>query len=53
MIFKRFYRGKNTENTEGAGIGLYLARSIIMDQGGYIKVISKEKTQFSIFCSSI
>lgn len=49
MIFKRFYRGRNTDQIEGAGIGLYLARSIIMDQGGYIKVTSKEKTQFSVF----
>lgn len=37
-IFKRFYRGSNVKNTikEGAGVGLYLARSIIEKQGGTI-----------------
>lgn len=37
-IFKRFYRGSNAKETvkEGAGVGLYLARSIIEQQGGTI-----------------
>ena len=37
-IFKRFYRGSNVKNIvkEGAGVGLYLARSIIEKQGGTI-----------------
>ena len=37
-IFKRFYRGSNTKDLvkEGAGVGLYLARSIIERQGGSI-----------------
>ena len=34
-IFKRFYRGSNVKNIvkEGAGVGLYVARSIIEKQG--------------------
>ncbi|MGN1141523.1 MAG: sensor histidine kinase [Oliverpabstia sp.] len=42
-IFKRFYRGSNTRNTvkEGAGVGLYLSRSIIEQQGG--SVVAKRK----------
>lgn len=37
-IFKRFYRGSNARDLvkEGAGVGLYLARSIIEQQGGTI-----------------
>lgn len=37
-IFKRFYRGSNTKSLvkEGAGVGLYLARTIIEQQGGSI-----------------
>lgn len=37
-IFKRFYRGSNAKDIvkEGAGVGLYLARSIIEQQGGTI-----------------
>lgn len=50
QIFKRFYRGSNTHNTEGIGIGLYLTRQIIMMQGGYIKVKSNDQaTTFSLF----
>ncbi|WP_320881534.1 sensor histidine kinase [Frisingicoccus sp.] len=37
-IFHRFYRGSNAKEMakEGAGVGLYLARSIIEQQGGTI-----------------
>ncbi|MGL5152672.1 MAG: sensor histidine kinase [Clostridium sp.] len=50
-IFKRFYRGKNVSQREGAGIGLFLAREIVQRQGGYITVKSKvnKGTTFSIF----
>lgn len=42
-IFQRFYRGSNAKEMakEGAGVGLYLARSIIEQQGGTI--IAKRK----------
>ncbi len=50
-IFKRFYRGKDTAEVEGVGLGLYLTRQIISVQGGYIKVSSQpgEGTVFSVF----
>ncbi|MNO23586.1 Non-motile and phage-resistance protein [compost metagenome] len=50
-IFKRFYRGSGSNGTEGVGIGLYLARKIVTEQGGYIKVSSKlsEGSVFSLF----
>jgi len=51
QIFKRFYRGRNTKNCEGAGLGLYLSMLILEKQGGYIMVDSKpfEFTSFSMF----
>ncbi|MHC1694127.1 MAG: sensor histidine kinase [Eubacteriales bacterium] len=51
LIFKRFYRGANTEGYDGAGLGLYIASLIMEKQGGYITVDSKpgEYTSFSIF----
>lgn len=49
-IFKRFYRGVNSTDEEGIGIGLYLSRKIISMQDGYIKTDSKNnKTTFSVF----
>jgi signal transduction histidine kinase len=41
MIFNRFYREPDVHNTEGVGIGLYLAREIICMQKGYIEVESE------------
>lgn len=40
-IFKRFYREPRAAGKEGVGIGLYLAREIIMQQKGFIEVRSK------------
>lgn len=39
-IFKRFYRGSSSrvQETEGTGVGLYLARKILEEQGGSIRV---------------
>lgn len=37
-IFERFYRGQNTCEKDGIGIGLYLAREIIEKQGGCLSV---------------
>lgn len=49
-IFKRFYRGSNVKNItkEGAGVGLYLARSIIEQQGGSI-VAKRKNSRGTIF----
>lgn len=50
-IFKRFYREGKVHLAEGVGIGLYLSREIIAQQGGYIKVKSEEHAGsiFSVF----
>lgn len=50
-VFTRFYRGDNSKNIEGVGIGLYLSRKIISAQGGYIKVKSLlgKGSVFSVF----
>ena len=37
-IFMRFYRGENSSRQEGLGVGLYLAREIVVKQGGYINL---------------
>lgn len=50
-IFGRFYKCSTTQQEEGVGLSLYLARELISGQGGYIKVSSQiEKgTMFSVF----
>lgn len=50
-VFKRFYRATETAAEEGVGLGLYLARSIITRQKGYISVKSApgNGTTFSVF----
>ena len=49
-IFRRFYREEEVHEQQGVGIGLYLAREIITQQGGYIKVVSESRkgSAFSI-----
>ena len=51
-VFNRFYRGEAdiVKKTEGSGIGLYLTRKIIEDQGGGIIVTSEDGqgTKFTI-----
>jgi len=51
LIFKRFYRGQNVKDNEGAGLGLYLASLIMQKQGGYIMVdsVPGKFTTFSLF----
>lgn len=50
-IFLRFYRCAAASKEEGMGLGLYLAREIIRNQGGYIRVDSKpgKGSTFSVF----
>jgi len=43
-IFKRFYRSKRSLDTQGIGLGLPLAKSIIEGQGGIIAVQSDPGT---------
>lgn len=40
-VFSRFYRSQSVHNDEGVGIGLYLTREIISEEGGYIKLTSE------------
>lgn len=41
MVFQRFYREPESAGVEGVGIGLYLAREIVMNQRGFIEMHSK------------
>jgi len=42
LIFKRFYRGSNTSNIQGTGIGLNIVKANIEDLGGFIDFKTKE-----------
>lgn len=44
-VFQRFYRGKNTvvQKQDGAGVGLYLVRKIIEEQGGSVRILPGQK----------
>jgi signal transduction histidine kinase len=52
-VFGRFWRGAESSDVPGVGIGLYLARKIITDCGGFIKVSSElgHGAVFSVFLS--
>lgn len=43
-IFEKFYRGDNTINIEGMGVGLYLTKSILTKQNGFIKYSNENNT---------
>ncbi len=51
LIYKRFYRGRNAKDSEGAGLGLFLAALIMEKQGGYIMVdsVPGSFTAFSLY----
>lgn len=53
-IFGRFYRSPDVSDEKGVGIGLFLARQIIMSEKGYIKVTSKigQGSRFFIYLPS-
>lgn len=50
-IFQRFYRGENVKNDTGSGLGLYLAKLILLKENGNIVVKSElgSGTVFTIF----
>lgn len=50
-IFSRFYRSEVNRDSDGVGVGLYLAREIVAQEGGYIKVssIPGKGSVFSVF----
>jgi two-component system, OmpR family, sensor kinase len=41
-LFQRFYRGSNTANTVGTGIGLFFVKTVVDLHGGEISVASTE-----------
>lgn len=53
-IFKRFYRGRHetVQRIEGSGVGLYLSRKILEEQGGTLSV-KAAKGQGSIFVAQL
>ncbi|MCI9269781.1 MAG: HAMP domain-containing histidine kinase [Dorea sp.] len=50
-IFQRFYRGASVLGAKGLGLGLYIAKNIVMREGGYMMVHSVlgEGSAFSVF----
>ncbi len=50
-IFKRFYRSKNTSDSQGIGLGLPLAKAVVEGQGGILSVQS-ERLQGTTFTLS-
>ena len=40
-VFSRFYRGAQAADQPGVGIGLYLTRQILHQQGGYLRLSSQ------------
>ena len=51
LVFQRFYRSRQAGAEEGVGLGLYLARQIAEEQGGYLTAESKlgEGSSFYLF----
>lgn len=54
-IFKKFYRVQNreTQDIEGAGLGLYISKEVVKNHKGKIDVTSRGKDQGSIFTVSL
>lgn len=54
-LFARFYRSRQVSDNEGIGVGLYLARQLTEEQGGYIKVKSApgKGSTFEIFFPNV
>ncbi len=54
-IFQRFYRSRTVSDQDGVGIGLYLAREIITEEGGYMKVKSQagKGSVFSVYLLAV
>lgn len=54
-IFKKFYRVQNedTQNIEGAGLGLFISREIVRNHKGRLRVASPGRGKGSVFTVSL
>ncbi|HJO58756.1 MAG TPA: HAMP domain-containing sensor histidine kinase, partial [Nitrospinaceae bacterium] len=54
-VFKKFYRVQNqeTQNIEGAGLGLYISQQIVKSHKGKISVSSEGRGKGSCFTVSL
>ena len=54
-VFKKFYRVQNedTQNIEGAGLGLFISREIVRNHKGRIRVTSLGRGLGSVFTVSL
>jgi signal transduction histidine kinase len=54
-IFRKFYRvqNKETQNIEGAGLGLYIAKEIVQNHKGKIQVFSEGREKGTRFVVSL
>ncbi|WP_042470234.1 sensor histidine kinase [Bacillus ndiopicus] len=41
QVFERYYRGTNTENIKGTGLGMAIARDVIHAHGGEVELVSE------------
>lgn len=55
QIFQRFYRGKESHDKDGLGIGLFLVRKIMEEQHGFVKINSSPEkgAAFSLFFPNV
>ncbi|HEY5584533.1 MAG TPA: HAMP domain-containing sensor histidine kinase [Ruminiclostridium sp.] len=42
LVWEKFYRGKNSEGKDGAGLGLYISRLFIEKMGGQIECLNQQ-----------
>lgn len=47
-LFKRFYRGQNSKNIVGSGLGLSLVNEIILGLNGQFKILKYKEKEFCI-----
>ena len=53
FVFDKFYRGANTADKQGAGLGLYIVRYILNQFDGTIELIRREDGLDARFCIKI